>query len=215
MMGAEMERPGPGPALDWGPTAWDNRHGERKMKRVAAFCAFLVLGGSLYGQSVVELSRREKARRESLKGREIKSVTNADLAAVRKLPAVTVVTETAANPEGPAGPPGQPGTTARQDMVPEVAPNGPPMYKAEDAGSFKSGGNLESQLKNAHDEVERLTTQMNLLLQQVNNLNTMTPRDVIQQQIDETYQKLVKAQDDEAKLKSEIDAGKANPTPKR
>ena len=185
------------------------------MKRIAAVAGLLFLAGALYGQSVTELSRREKARREAFKGREARAVTNADLAKVKKLPAVTVSPEAADNPAPSNAQTQTPAGLSREDMTPTVAPNGPPMYTPEAAASFPVAGNLESRLKAAHDEVERLTTEMNLLMQQVNNLNTMTPRDVIQQQIDETYQKLVKAQDDEAKLKSELDASKANSAPKR
>jgi hypothetical protein len=185
------------------------------MKRVAAVSLVVILAGSLHGQSLVELSRREKARREGLKGRQAKVVTNADLAALQKLPAVTVAAETADNPAMSNSPNGTPMDLPRQDMTPTVAPNGPPMYTPEAAASFPVAGNLESRLKAAHEQVDSLTTQMNLLLQQANSLNTMTPRDVIQQQIDETYQKLLKAQDDEAKLKSELEASKAGPAPKR
>jgi hypothetical protein len=185
------------------------------MKRIAVLSVCLVLIGSLYGQSVVELSRREKARREGLKGRAARVVMNADLAALQKLPAATTPETAAAKPETPNRPNQTPADATREDMSPAVAPNGPLLYNPADADSFKSGGNLEARLKAAHEEVNRLTTQMNLLMQQINILNTMTPRGVYQQQIDETYQKLLKAQDEEAKLKAELNANKANSPEKR
>jgi Asp-tRNA(Asn)/Glu-tRNA(Gln) amidotransferase C subunit len=184
------------------------------MKRTAAACLVLILAGSLHGQSLVELSQRERARRESFKGRTPKAVTNADLAKVKTLPAVTVSQDAAANPAMPNSAGWTPTELPRQDVTPAVAPDGPPMYAPEATASFTPAASLESRVKAAHDEVERLTAQMNQLLQQMNNLNNMTPQDVVRQRIDETYQKLVAAQADEAKLKNDLAAVQANPPAK-
>ncbi|MGD1009302.1 MAG: hypothetical protein ABR951_04030 [Candidatus Aminicenantales bacterium] len=187
------------------------------MKRILAASVILAAVGSLYGQSVADLSRQEKARRESLKDRRAKVVTNVDLAALRKLPAlITPSEQTAAeNPEMSGGPVSNSPASARNDMVPSVAPNGPALSYPGSSSSVGGAGNLEAQLKAANEQVDLLTDKMNQLLQESNNLNTMTPRDVIMQQIDDTSQKLAQAQDDAAKLKAQLEAAQKNPPAKR
>jgi hypothetical protein len=195
------------------------------MKRTLIITVFLVLIGSLYGQSVVELSRHEKARRDSLKSRA-KVITNADLAAVKRVPAVFVPSpdtstaatltagdnpETAGTPEPGAGIPSQGGV-----MVPTVAKDGPALFKdGESADRSASNADVASRLKAADELIDLLTTKMNALMQEANNLDTMTPKDAIQKQIDETNQKLIRVQEEAAKLKSQIDAGKKSPSEKR
>jgi hypothetical protein len=196
------------------------------MKKLLGAATILILMGSLYGQSVVELSRKEKERREALRSHRAKVVTNADLAAVRKTEAVIVSNPDSAADTGeaaaegpqiipsvapPAGEDSQPVV-----MVPTVARNGPALFTNDTAGdALASGKSLEDRLKAATELVDLLTTKMNALWQEFYNLNTMTTQDRIQQQIDETYQKLLKAQADEAKLKSQLEASQAASPVKR
>jgi hypothetical protein len=182
------------------------------MKRILAASVLLAVVGSLYGQSVADLSRQEKSRRESLKSRRAKVVTNADLAALRKLPALATPSQQpeAENPEMSGVPVSDSTTSPHDDMIPSVAPNGPALSYSGSSGSLRDAGSLEAQLKAASEQVELLTDKMNRLLQESNNLNTMTPRDVIMQQIDDTSQKLAQAQDDAAKLKTQLDAARKN-----
>jgi len=173
--------------------------------------------GALYGQSVTDLARQEKARRESLKSRCAKLVTNADLAALRKLPAMIAPSEQTAdeNPAMSGGPVSNPTAPQGEVMVPTVAPDGPALSYSGRSGSLRDVGNIEAQLRAANEQVDLLTDKMNQLLQAANNLNTMTPRDVIMQQIDDTNQKLAQAQDDAAKLKAQLEAAQKNPPAKR
>ena len=55
------------------------------MKKALIFLAVLGLTASLGAQSVVELAKREKERREGLKGRHAVVVNNQDLLRVKKL----------------------------------------------------------------------------------------------------------------------------------
>jgi len=64
---------------------------------------------------------------------------------------------------------------------------------------------LEAQLQSANDLVDLLTTKMNALRQQFEFQDAMVPGYVIQQQIDETYQRLVKAQAQQARIQAEMD----------
>lgn len=187
------------------------------MKRILTASVILAVAGSLYGQSVADLSRQEKARRESLTSRHAKFVTNADLAAVRKLPALITPSEQTAgeNPETSGDLAPNSADPPHDDMIPSVAPNGPLLYSPASSSTFGDGGNLEAQLKAATEQVDLLTDKINRLLQESNNLNSMTPRDVIMQQISDTSQKLAEAQDDMAKLKTQVEATRKSPPAKR
>ncbi len=60
------------------------------MKRALMVLAVVGLAASLEAQSLVELAKREKERREGLRGRHAVVIRNRDLLLVRKAPAVEV-----------------------------------------------------------------------------------------------------------------------------
>lgn len=185
------------------------------MKRVLVIAVFAALVGSLYGQSVADLSKREKARRQGLGANRAKVVTNADLAALRKTPAITVGGPEAADESGPTIMPGTEPSGATADevvMVPKVLKDGPPLFNDSNTGA---GADAQSRLKAANELIDLLTTKLNALMQQANSLDTMTPKDTIMRQVDETNQKLVRIQEEAARLKAQVDAAKAAPPDKR
>jgi hypothetical protein len=196
------------------------------MKKILVFIIFAALVGSLYGQSVNELARREKARREALKGNRAKVVSNVDLAAVRKTPAVIVVNPDSAEEANASGIGGQDSsgltsggageTSGAVVMVPTVAKNGPVLIgNSDSADQPASTGDAEARLKATNELIDLLSTKMNALMQESNNLNSMTPKDVIQRQIDDTNRKLIRVQEEAARLKDQIEAGKKTAQDKR
>ena len=58
------------------------------MKRALIFLAVIGFAASLGAQSLVELAKREKERRESFRGRHAVFVKNLDLLQVKKVAAV-------------------------------------------------------------------------------------------------------------------------------
>lgn len=58
------------------------------MKNVARFITFFILSTLLASQSLVDVAKKEQERREKLKGKNVRVVTNADLKSVRKTAAV-------------------------------------------------------------------------------------------------------------------------------
>src|SRR4030042_4705407 len=60
------------------------------MKRALIFLAVIGLAASLGAQSLAELAKREKERRESFRGRHVVFVKNWDLLQVKKVAAVEV-----------------------------------------------------------------------------------------------------------------------------
>ncbi len=193
------------------------------MKRIVVLMVFAALIGSLYGQSVAELAKREKARRDGLGPKRAKVVTNADLAAVRKTPAVIVAspdTSEEANPSGVTEAGAAPAPTDNSGgvvMTPRVIQSGPGLFQDNSGSPAGPGGGPDTaaRLKAAEDLIDLLTTKINALMQQATNLDNMTPKDSIQQQIDETNQKLLRVQQEAAKLKAQIEAGKQGQPEKR
>jgi len=192
------------------------------MKKALIFLAVLGLTASLGAQSVVELAKREKERREGLKGRHAIVVNNQDLLRVKKLPAVEVgnpdavtnepdqafgedVAADSASVEQSVLPSGSEAPPVRR-IMPRVAAAGPALMgdgAAEDQAA--SGGTLEAQLKAAQELVDLLTTKMNALRQQYEFQDAMVPGYVIQEQIVETNRRLVKAQAQEARIQAEME----------
>jgi hypothetical protein len=70
------------------------------MKRTLRFVIlFLLPAALLLSQSLVEVSKKEQERREKLKGKNVKVITNADLKSVKRTPAVTTQAEPSAGAE--------------------------------------------------------------------------------------------------------------------
>jgi hypothetical protein len=176
------------------------------MKKALIFLTVLGLAASLGAQSVADLAKREKERREALKSRHAVVVKNADLLRVQKLPAVEV-TNPGATPGAAdqAVPPSGSGGPIRR-IVPHAVADGPTIMDNEAATDpASSGGTLEARLKSATDLVDLLTLKMNALRQQFEAQDAMVPGSVIQEQMADTNQRLVKAQAQQAKLQAEME----------
>ena len=205
------------------------------MKRMLLVLAVIGLAASLGAQSVADLAKREKARRESLKGRHAVVIKNADLLRVQKVPGVVVSDPDAAGGEAalgenqvaepetvpsdtePAVSPSGSGAPSGRRIVPRVGAAGPTIMGDADApDQSTSAKTLEAQLNAADELIDLLTTKMNALRQQYEYQDAMVPGYVIQQQIDETNQRLVKAQAQQARIQSEMNKrglGKKGPEP--
>ncbi len=194
----------------------------------------IVLGALIFGfalslqaQSLVEVSRREKARRESLKGRMPVVVTNKDLDAERRAPAVStpvspeaaegVLPSVSRGPQAPAGGPDRApaAPTGNRRITPRVAPSGPSLVGDDGSPGGVSAGDLESRLRAAREAVELLTTKMNALRQKFYRNDDMTPRELIERQIAETFDQIEQARETESKLLEEIEKRKAADDRKR
>ena len=184
------------------------------LKKIVIVTFFpLLLGSFLFSQSLVEVAQKEKERRESLKGKRAMVVTNADLAKLKKGPSLSLV---AAQPElAPVETSPEPETEAREEEKltyaepsQEVAPQ---VEKAPETEALaKKGGEeqrvaLEEKWNKAKEYVDLLETKMNGLWQKFYSFDDMISRDSIQQEISDTYQKLLKAQENEASARDELE----------
>jgi len=178
------------------------------MKRVLIFLAVLGFAASLGAQSLVELAKREKERRESFRGHHAVLVKNQDLLRVKKVPAVEVTNPDAlsgndlqAADQGAAATDGSEDAGLATPPSAAKAASGPAlMGDTATDDPTEGGGPLEDQLKAADELVDQLTAEMNALLQQYEAQNTMVPGSVIQQQIEETNQRFVRAQTRQSKI---------------
>jgi len=155
----------------------------------------------LSAQSLVELAQKEKERRESLKGKKGVVVTNASLAKVKKVPAVSVSPAPVAEDEEPAETPPPP-PQAEQET---------PLPPAETPGEEVSVdiAALEEKAQRAEEYVALLSLKMNGLWQEFYSLDDMTSRDAIQQEISTTYLQLQKAQQDAEKALNELEEARS------
>lgn len=184
------------------------------MKKLLVFVAVIGLSATLGAQSLVELAKKEKARREALKGRTVVTVQNRDVQAVQKSQAVEVLDagEPAPSEARPVEPAAVTGTTIPEgtQIVPRVDASGPAL--TGDASIGRPGLSakvLDAQLRAAQEQVEQLTTRMAALRRQFEAQDAMTPGYVIQQQIVETNESLLKAQAQLDRVRGEINKQKA------
>jgi hypothetical protein len=187
----------------------------RKIKWLAAFFLPLLLVSFLQSQSLADLAKKEKERRAALKGKTATVITPAELAKVKKRAAVESVNqEQTAEEAAAAGQAGEaaqgaeaqgqaqegvtPPATAGQAQAAdaqkpaETAPaEAPPMsdkdYRAKQAELSKAA-------EDKQELVDLLTLKMNSLYQEFYGLDNMKSREIVQTQISDTYDKLLKAE---------------------
>jgi hypothetical protein len=183
----------------------------RYIKILAVVVLPFLLISWLWSQDLTAAAKKEKERREAAKAKKVTVITNADLASVKKKAAVATgeTGETTAegegaqaegaNPESAANPAENTDTSA-QEALPMGTGTGTP-GSAEDAQKALLEGNY---LK-AKEYADLLETKVNALWQTFYNMDDMTPKDQIQQQIADTFDKYQLAREDENKAKEELD----------
>jgi hypothetical protein len=185
----------------------------------------LFLASFVQSQSLVELAKKEKERREALKGKAT-VVTSADIAKVKKRPAVETVQEQAAGEgEAQAGEAqaGEGAAGAQQEGAPPVegqqaveAGAGQEQAAAEetppaDAAALnaqemqKKQKELADLAQDKIEMVELLNLKLNALYQEFQGLDNVKTREMIQLQISDTYDKLLKAEAESAKAKKDLE----------
>lgn len=171
-------------------------------KLMVLFTLPLILSAFVFPQSVVELTKVEKERRERFKNKKVVFVTNASLKNFKKRPSLTVT-----SPEAPLEDI-EPETTATQSFPPDMSPDRP--RGATDTMELeKSILLLEERWNSVQEYINLLTTKMNALWQEFYSMDDMTSKDSIQQQIAETAQKLENAQGEEVKIREELESLRA------
>jgi hypothetical protein len=185
------------------------------IKRILT-AAFLILVAVSFvqAQSLTEAARKEKERRAALKGKTAVVVTNADLAKVRK----TTISGSLKPAEAPAESADGSAQTAgtpqigRGSVASSLPADGAGVVAglAGAAGEGEKGpealkAEYQDKYDKAKERIELLNLKMMALQQQFNSFNTMTPKNVVQQQMAETFAKLETAKAEEVKAKADLD----------
>jgi hypothetical protein len=178
----------------------------------------LVLASFLQSQSLADLAKKEKERRAALKGKGAAVITTADLAKVKKRPAVESTGQEQAAEEGAEAAEGQakegvtPPATGEQAAGAAAAVEKPAeeALPAEAAAPSaqdiqKKQNELAEIAQQKADMVDLLTIKMNALYQEFYGLDNLKSREMVQLQISDTYDKLLKAETESAKAKKDLE----------
>ncbi|MCX8160611.1 MAG: hypothetical protein N3G18_06750 [Candidatus Saccharicenans sp.] len=186
-------------------------------KFISIFLSFSFCGLTLalaQEENLAELAKKERERREGLKGKKVRVVTNKDLEKLTKTEALTLPPQTmeTAGLESTRVPGTQqtsepqlssPSTVHK--VIVENPPQGSGGIFPGTAGAQDAGGSLEEAWKKAKEYVELLTLKLNSLWAEFYGQTDMKSKDYIQMQISETYEKLTRAQEEEARLRQQYE----------
>jgi len=172
----------------------------RAAKKFSLFILFVFLGSIVFSQTLAEIAQKERERRASLKGKKSVVGTNADLAKMKKKPALEIPPTEAARE---ATRPEAQGTTP-----PETPPTETPAATAEpltESAARATLRDLQDRWEKAKEYVELLTLKMGALWQEFYAMDNMTTREALQLSISETFVKLEKAQEEETTARQELE----------
>ena len=195
-----------------------------KKKVWATLVLPLLLASFLQSQSLTELAKKEKERRAAMKGKGAPVVTTADLAKVKRQPAVEttgqeqVTDETVAQAgqadaktqqgEAPAaaGEQAAAGAEAAKPAAEKPAEETPPgEAPAMSEKEFQAKqAELTDVCKQKQEMVDLLTLKLNSLYQEFYNLDSQKSREIIQIQISDTYDKLLRAESESNKADKDL-----------
>jgi len=187
-------------------------------KLLAAIFLPLLLVSFLQSQSLADLAKKEKERRAALKGKHATVVTTKDLAKSTRRPAVeSAELEQAA--EEVAVEAGQAGAQAGQEgaALPAAQQAGEAAAEPEKTAAEgekpaptpqeiqKKRTELADTAREKAEMVDLLTLKMNTLYQEFYSLDSVKSREMIQVQISDTYDKLLKAEAESAKADKDLE----------
>jgi hypothetical protein len=191
-----------------------------KKKFLVSLFLPLLLASFLQSQSLAELAKKEKERRAAQKGKGATVTTSADLAKVKRRPAVESAGQEqiaqagqaevkAQQGETPpaAGQPAAAGTEeakAAAEKPAEETPPGETPAMSEKEFQAKQAEFVEV-CKQKEEMIDLLTLKLNSLYQEFYGLDNMKSREIIQIQISDTYDKLLKAETDAKKATKDLE----------
>jgi hypothetical protein len=188
-----------------------------KKKILASLFLPLLLASFLQSQSLVDLAKKEKERRAAIKSKGAPAVTTKDLAKVKRQPAIQSTGQEPARNQtaaqaGKAEVKGQQAVAGSEEAkaaaegvkpAEETPPGETPAVSAKDIQ--KRQAELADIARQKIDMVDLLTLKMNSLYQEFYGLDNMKSREIIQVQISDTYDKLLKAETESAKANKDLE----------
>jgi hypothetical protein len=186
-----------------------------KKKLLISLFIPLLLASFLQSQSLGELAKKEKERRAALKGKKTVVITDADLAKAKRRPAVESAVqeqtvEEAAALEGQADVKAQQGETppAAEKPAEETPPAETPAMSEKEFQAKQA--EFVEVCAQKQEMIDLLTLKLNSLYQEFYGLDNMKSREIIQLQISDTYDKLLKAETDAKKANKDLEDFVAN-----
>jgi Na+-transporting NADH:ubiquinone oxidoreductase subunit NqrC len=177
-----------------------DKRGSMGIKKLVFLILLLSLVGSLlFSQTLAEIAKKERERRENLKGKKAVVVTNADLARLKKKPALEIP---------PAPPEPQLEEQAEQatpSPAEETLGSSGPTASPQEGESEATLKTLQVKWEKAKEYVELLTLKMSALWQQFYGLDNLSSKEAVQQAIAETFIKLQDAQTEETTARQELE----------
>ncbi|MBM3297625.1 MAG: hypothetical protein FJY83_08500 [Candidatus Aminicenantes bacterium] len=164
---------------------------------------------ALFSQDLAEAAKKERERRAALKDKPVVLLTSDSFQGLKKKPAVSIAPETEEPPAGEdlALPP--PGEEPREEEaapvrnVPSVSVIQPTEIIGRTGGSPDAGeaGDAEARWLKAKEYADLLELKLNALWMQFYSLDDTMPRDLLQQEIADVFEKYTRAREEEARLK--------------
>jgi len=193
----------------------------RKTRWLAVVFLPLLAVSFLQAQSLADLAKKEKERRAALKGKSATVITTADLAKVKKRPAVQTTTQEEVTEEAAAETVGteakaQEGAAQAEGgeaaTVPETAAAKPVETLPDLQNPAPTPKDIQAKIdeltKIANEKaelVDLLNLKMNTLYQEYYNLESAKSRETLQLQISDTYDKMLKAQLEATKAAKDLE----------
>jgi hypothetical protein len=162
----------------------------------------LLLSSFLFSQSLTDIAKKERERRASLQGKKVTVVTNADLAKLKKKPALEIPPAPTPEERGAAVPPPADAAAPPEPAPKETAPPNPPPSADRKAATLQE---LQERWDKAKEYVELLTLKMGALWQELNGLRDVKSKEAVQLAIGETFAKLQTAQEEETRARLEFE----------
>ena len=204
-----------------------------KKKFLVSLFLPLLLVSFLQSQSLAELAKKEKERRAAQKGKGATVTTSADLAKVKRRPAVESAGQEQTARAGQADVKAQPGATpptagqpaataaaaaeeakaaaeklAAEKLAAETPPGETPAMSEKDFRAKQT--ELVEASKQKQEMFDLLSLKLNSLYQEFYGLDNMKSREILQIQISDTYDKLLKAETDAKKAAKDLEDFSAN-----
>jgi hypothetical protein len=162
---------------------------------------------TLFSQDLVEAAKKERERRAAFRNKPVALLTDDAMSVVKKKPAVSV-TLPQALPETEAVPPPAEGIPADESSaadrnVPTVSVIQPTEKAGEDRTPSPPGQASDSQsaLEKAKEYADLLELKLNSLWLQFYSMDDGMPRELLQREIADVFEKYTKAREEEARLK--------------
>ncbi|MBN2198570.1 MAG: hypothetical protein JW747_01840 [Candidatus Aminicenantes bacterium] len=168
---------------------------------------FVSAAAALFSQDLAEAAKKEKARRAAFKDKAVVVLTSDAMAGLKKKPAVSVTSEALPPSESQDKPlPAAGGPVDTEASPDRTVPFVTVVQPTEQAGTGGEGAaagtaaDAETRWKKAKEYADLLELKLNALWLQFYSLDDGMPRELLQQEIADVFEKYTRAREEETRL---------------